>query len=1090
MNDVKIIHVSDVHANKDRIPVVRQVFDKLKTTILKEEVDAVVFSGDFWDSTITNTRASGFIDCVEMVYQLQRLCDIIFVMGTPRHEPEGSLEIFKSVGCFVFDKAERKVLMLRNGKRLDILAIPEPRRGSYLGTSAEIDEQIKADVNKLSVHKKEEHPFVVVYHGEVAGALYQNGMEGQSTTAVSKAFLQSFNADYIALGHIHMPQKILDNACYSGSAAPKDFGEDHNGIFLVVNLADKSVKIVPTETPRYFTFNSTYWNTLDKSKFKGHHVRLLVPYGQDVREIEEKQNHELASCKKVIDRLEKQEERRSEVCKKQTAVEKLEEYAKINSLKIPNTAKDILQGMEDNLLTKFSFPSKSFELLSVSIRGSIGIKCGFNKDEIKIDFSDFGNGIVALVGANGKGKTTIIENCHPYPRMLTRPGALKDHFFLKDSHRILIYKDEDGLYYKISMLITAHIKSGNVQYFVHTSKDGVNWKAVTGVDGSLDAYNQYILGTFGSLELFLRTCFIAKEAIKGLSDLTVATKGEKIDLFSKLAGTDYMKEILVMIRDEKAVCDKKLTELTYIDDEIERTKDQIECTKLETKEREERRKGVVEKIESFTLAEAELLDYETKRKELEAESKIAEQTYDTLFCSKRMFEGNLKSLEYNQNLFEKRACVKKELESIGPLKDEAEKLSEELNNLKDDLASSNDELDSISDQIYDAKEEITTIKLAKNSIENSIKNAENSSFEELENCPVCGQKLPTDAKERLAHEQEQKQKEIKTFQTQLKKAEKRLEDNQSCLENLKSEQARVRRDVQSLKKKTEKIEALCISKKELLKNNIETVLSKTGIDYKELLMIKDGDCLKEIVELKDKIKSITEEMDKVETITVPESKEEELKDVRDKIIDLISSLSATDAEIKRFEFDLISKNKRLKELEELQSNQNALKERFFVLRFLENAFCSTGIPLLELEGILPEIQDIANRILEDAYGPRFQLSFSTTRKSKDRQIDDLDIQIYDSEHNMQKTLDLICSGEKVWIKQALFFAFSIARKNKTGFNFKTRFIDELDGSLDSLARGRYLSMIESSHKYSDSTLTVLITHSQEIKDVVDSKIEL
>lgn len=1090
MNNVKIIHVSDVHANKDRIPVVRQVFDKLKITILQEEVDAVVFSGDFWDSTITNTRASGFIDCVEMVYQLQKLCDIIFVMGTPRHEPEGSLEIFKSVGCFVFDKTERRLLTLRNGKRLDILAIPEPRRGSYLGTSAEIDEQIKADFSKLSVHKKEEYPFLVVYHGEVAGALYQNGMEPQSTTAISKTFLKGFNADYIALGHIHMPQKILDNAYYAGSAAPKDFGEDHNGIFFVANLSDKSVKIVPTDTPRYFTFNLGYWQKLKKTKFTGHHVRLLVPYGQDVRELQEKLDYGLLTCKKVIDKLEKQEERRSDVCKKQTAVEKLEEYSRTNNLKIPSTAKDILQGMEDKLLTKFSFPSKSFELLSVSIRGSIGIKCGFNKDEVKIDFSDFGNGIVALVGANGKGKTTIIENCHPYPRMLTRPGALKDHFYLKDSHRILIYKDEDGLYYKISMLITAHVKTGSVQYFVHTSKDGINWRAVTGVDGSLDAYNQYILGTFGSLELFLRTCFIAKESIKGLSDLTVATKGEKIDLFSKLAGTDYMKEILVMIRDEKAICERNLAELTYLDSEIERTEDQIECIKLETKEREERTKGIREKLEELAPIEAEILDYETRRNELIAESRAAQQSYDSLFASKLVIEGNLRTLENNQKLFEKRASVEKELESISPLKKDVEKLTEVVSVLKDELSDLNDELDDVADEIYDVKEEISTVKIAKASIENSIANAESSSFTDKEICPVCGQKLPEDAKARLLHEQELKQKEIKTFQAQLSKAEKRLADNEKSFEKLKEKQARVRREVQSVKKKLEKNETSLNSKKELLDTNIKTVETKTGYDYRELSMVRSGDCLKEIKETQERIKALTEDMEKIKTIEVPESKEAELKDVRDRRIDLISSLSATEAEIKRLEFDLLSKKDRLKELGELKSNKDSLVERSFVLKFLETAFCATGIPLLELEGILPEIQDIANKILEDAYGPRFQLSFSTTRKSKDRQIDDLDIQIYDNDHNMMKTLDLICSGEKVWIKQALFFAFSIARKNKTGFNFKTRFIDELDGSLDSLARGRYLSMIESSHQYSGSTLTVLITHSQEIKDVVDSKIEL
>ena len=258
MIDVKIVHISDIHANKDRIPVVKKIFSKLKNTVLSENIDVVVFSGDFWDSTITNTKASGFIDCIEQVYMLQQLCDVIFVMGTPKHEPEGSLDVFNTIGCFVFDKTERRVVSLRNGKTIDILAIPEPRRGSYFGTSAEIDEQIQSDLNKLSIHKKEAHPFIVVYHGEVSGALYQNGIEAQSNIAISKSYLQAFNADYIALGHIHTPQKILENAYYAGSAAPKDFGEDHNGIFFVVNLSDKSIKIIPTDTPRYFTFNSVY----------------------------------------------------------------------------------------------------------------------------------------------------------------------------------------------------------------------------------------------------------------------------------------------------------------------------------------------------------------------------------------------------------------------------------------------------------------------------------------------------------------------------------------------------------------------------------------------------------------------------------------------------------------------------------------------------------------------------------------------------------------------------------------------------------------------------------------------------------------
>ena len=86
--------------------------------------------------------------------------------------------------------------------------------------------------------------------------------------------------------------------------------------------------------------------------------------------------------------------------------------------------------------------------------------------------------------------------------------------------------------------------------------------------------------------------------------------------------------------------------------------------------------------------------------------------------------------------------------------------------------------------------------------------------------------------------------------------------------------------------------------------------------------------------------------------------------------------------------------------------------------------------------------------------------------------------------------DIIVSGESVWIKQALYFAFSVIRTKNTGFCFKTRFLDESDSELDSESRPRFVKMIETAHKMCNATLTILITHSVEVKDLINQKIEL
>src|SRR5574338_602723 len=86
------------------------------------------------------------------------------------------------------------------------------------------------------------------------------------------------------------------------------------------------------------------------------------------------------------------------------------------------------------------------KILKLKLRGAIGIRKGLGLEEVEIDFSNFQSGLIALTGRNGSGKTTIMENLHPYRMMVSRDGSLQSHFFLKDSYRILDFEFNNRIY--------------------------------------------------------------------------------------------------------------------------------------------------------------------------------------------------------------------------------------------------------------------------------------------------------------------------------------------------------------------------------------------------------------------------------------------------------------------------------------------------------------------------------------------------------------------------------------------------------------------------------------------------------------------
>lgn len=188
---------------------------------------------------------------------------------------------------------------------------------------------------------------------------------------------------------------------------------------------------------------------------------------------------------------------------------------------------------------------------SMKLRGAIGVRKGLGKEEISLDFRTFGPGLVAISGRNGSGKTTIIENLHPYRCMVSREGSLTNQFYLKDSFRVLEF-EYNGKQYESKILIDALTGASEAYLF----EEG---KALN--DGKLTTYDKAIEDLLGSRDLFFNSVFSGQKS-KGIAQLKPA---EIKTLFFELLNLNHYE---VYCERAKEKLKEKQLQLSSIEGEI------------------------------------------------------------------------------------------------------------------------------------------------------------------------------------------------------------------------------------------------------------------------------------------------------------------------------------------------------------------------------------------------------------------------------------------------------------------------------------------------------------------------------------------
>jgi len=274
---VKIVHTSDWHVGRrwkgiQRLDELEAVLDHLAAFIERESIDLVLHTGDVFESRNPPAEAEQLVN--RFLLRVGRAGAHMLVIAGNHDDPlrlDARSMLTELVNVKIIGRARpasrggTRAIETRCGEKAIVAALPFASPGAWVSALDLAGEEASARrkyarmfelaVEDLCCAFRQDAVNLFMAHTHIEGAIFGESERrvhiGEDWAAKPQALPST--ASYVALGHIHMPQKIEGPvpAWYAGSLLQMDFGEvGEEKSFVVVTASPgepATVEHVPYE---------------------------------------------------------------------------------------------------------------------------------------------------------------------------------------------------------------------------------------------------------------------------------------------------------------------------------------------------------------------------------------------------------------------------------------------------------------------------------------------------------------------------------------------------------------------------------------------------------------------------------------------------------------------------------------------------------------------------------------------------------------------------------------------------------------------------------------------------------------------------
>lgn len=284
---MKLMHISDLHLGKkifeySMIEDQRYILKQILGIVDSEKTDGVIIAGDVYDKPVPTTEAVELLD--DFLKCLVERKQKIFIISGNHDSAERiafASSILKESGVFVapvFHGNISPINMKNENEECNIYMLPfvKPSTVRNVYENAEIvdyTDAIRSVIEHIDLDKSKNN--ILVMHQFVTGALICDSEEKSvgGLDDVSGEVLKDF--DYVALGHIHGPQRVgRDSIRYCGTPLKYSFSEvNHKKCVTILDIREKgninidTVPLIPRKD--LYEIKGTYDEITSRQFYEG-----------------------------------------------------------------------------------------------------------------------------------------------------------------------------------------------------------------------------------------------------------------------------------------------------------------------------------------------------------------------------------------------------------------------------------------------------------------------------------------------------------------------------------------------------------------------------------------------------------------------------------------------------------------------------------------------------------------------------------------------------------------------------------------------------------------------------------------------------